>query len=323
MRNFGQLKHLRLRNIWAHEASAFTPWLAENIGDLGAALGMELELVGREVAVGDFSVDLVAKDLATARTVIIENQISPTDHDHLGKLLTYAAGFDAYAVIWIAESIRDEHRQALEWLNERTGDDTNFFGVVVEVLQIDDSRPAYVFRPVVFPNQWQKVTRRPPSPSPRYEAYRAFFQNLIDELREQHHFTGARAAQPQSWFSFASGVSGVTYAASFAQSGRARVELYIDRNDAAENKRLFEWLQKQKAGIEQELGEPLAWERLDDRRAARIAIYREGSIDADEATLAGVHSWMVEHLLCMKRVFGPRLHEYMATEKGGALASEP
>jgi hypothetical protein len=318
MRSFGELMRLSLRDVWAHEASVFTPWLADNISELGAALGMELELVNREAAVGDFSVDLVAKDLGTGRMVIIENQITPTDHDHLGKLLTYAAGFDAYAVVWIAESLRDEHRQALDWLNQRTDDDTNFFGVVVEVLQIDDSKPAYNFRPVVFPNQWQKVThpRKPSAPSHRGEAYRAFFQQLIDELRESHHFTTARLGQPQSWYTFASGTSGIVYGTCFAQRDRARVEVYIDLGDAVENKRLFDWLAEQKVAIEAEYGEPLAWERLDDRRASRIADYRPGSIVAGDDELAEIRSWMIERVLRMKQVFGPYLKKYMAGQKG-------
>jgi hypothetical protein len=224
MPDFGELKTVDLRKIWPHEAANFTPWLAENIGALGKALGMELELTDSEADVGEFSLDLLAKDLGSGRNVVIENQLTATDHDHLGKLLTYAAGFDATAVIWLAESIRDEHRQALEWLNQRTTADTNFFGffgVAVEVLQIDNSKPAFIFKPVVFPNEWQK--RGGPSggksTSPRGEVYRQFFQTLIDELREKHKFTGARIGQPQSWYAFSSGVSGVPYGASFAQGG--------------------------------------------------------------------------------------------------------
>lgn len=222
MPEFGSLKRIDLRGVWSKEVAEFTPWLAENLTSLGEALGMELGLESREAAVGAFSCDLVARDLGSNRLVVIENQLSPTDHDHLGKLITYASGFDAGVVVWIAPEIRDEHRQALDWLNQRTDVNVDFFGVLVEVLQIDDSRPAFRFRPVAFPNQWRKDTVSATAtgrPSERAKAYRAFFQELIDELRERHKFTGARVAQPQSWYSFSSGVSGVNYSFSF-RSGK-------------------------------------------------------------------------------------------------------
>lgn len=137
----GKLKRVPPRTVWFDEARSFTPWLAENLATLGEALGLDLELTGRETDVGNFSLDLLAKDLSSGGAVVIENQFGPTNHDHLGKILTYASGFDAKAVVWIAETFRDEHQ-------------------------------------------------------PRAESYRAFFQELIDELRQRHKFTNARVAQP-------------------------------------------------------------------------------------------------------------------------------
>lgn len=313
MKNFGELKKVPLRDIWSHEAIDFTPWLASNIDALGNVLGLDLELTEREASVGDFSLDLLARDLGTSRTVIIENQLTQTDHDHLGKLLTYAAGFNASTVIWVSETIRDEHRQALEWLNQRTDAETQFFAVVVEVLRIDDSKPALNFKPVVFPNEWQKNQRRNTGSniSSKGEKYRAYFQALIDELREVHKFTGARVAQPQNWYSFSSGIQGVVYSAVFAQGGKARAEIYIDRGDKEKNKLLFDALKEREQHITESYGGPLEWERLDEKRASRIAIYRDGIIKSSDSELEEIRQWHIKNLLRLKDVFSREIQEIL------------
>ncbi len=307
MSKFGELKTVSLRELWPNEATDFTPWLAANIESLGKALGLELELIEREASIGDFSLDLLAKDLGSAKTAIIENQLTQTDHDHLGKLLTYAAGFTASIVIWVSESMRDEHRQALEWLNQRTDTDTQFFGVVTEVLKIDDSKPAYHFKPIVFPNEWQKSKIQ--KTSLKGEKYRSYFQSLIDELREKYHFTGAKAGQPQSWYSFSSGVKGITFGANFAMGGKARTEVYIDQGDAEINKKIFDALLVKSNEIENEYGEKFTWERLDDKRASRIALYREAVIDSADSELEETRQWHVDNLLKIKKVFLPIMEE--------------
>ncbi len=309
--HFGELKRVDPRSIWPDEARFFTPWLAQNIDKLAEVLGMELELVEVEKSVGDFAVDILARDLGTGSEVVIENQFGSTDHDHLGKIITYASGVGASAVVWIAESIREEHRQALEWLNERTDSETQFFGIVIELLQIDESRPAFHLRPIVFPNEWKKNRRAriDRAVSPKAQKYREFFQGLIDRLRRDHHFTNARVGQPQNWYSFSSGFSGITYGAVFAQGRRVRAEIYIDQGDQDANKALFDRLFQQREEIEAEFGSELHWERLDDRRACRIAAYRPGSIEDPKEDLAQFEDWLVENLLRFKEVFSPRLDD--------------
>lgn len=305
----GILKRVSPREVFTSEAKDFTPWLAEHLDLLGEALGIDLELVQVEASVGDFSVDILARDLSTSRNVVIENQFGLTDHDYLGKLLTYASGVDASVTVWIAEEVREEHRQALEWINERTDQETSLFALEIELLQIDDSPKAPSFKPVVVPNKWQKAARGAVSSSltPRGEAYQRFFQGLIDELREKHRFTKAKVAFPQNWYSFSSGITDISYGFTFPQGDRVRVELYLNRRDREANKELFDSLHEREREIEAKIGSALEWERLDDRQASRIAVYRDGSIDDDEQTLTEIKAWAITQLLKFKEAFGPFL----------------
>lgn len=306
----GTLQRLDPREVWKHEAHDFTPWLAAHIEMLGEALGLELEAVEHEAGVGDFSADILARDLGRDRLVVIENQLEPTDHSHLGQLITYAAGLEAAVVIWVSREFREEHRQALDWLNRGDGTETEYFGVVLELLKVDESNPAANFRIVASPNNWSRQSRRATGVegvSGKRAAYQEYFQRLIDELREEHRFTNAKAAQPQNWYSFSSGVRGFVYGTSFAQGGEVRAEIYIDLGDAAANEKAFDMLEAEKPKIESDFGEPLRWERLENRRACRIACYTEGSIEDSADRHEEYRQWAVDRLLRFKKVFGPKL----------------
>ena len=309
--SLGNLEHKDPRGLWKKESGDFTPWLADHLGLLGEVLGIDLELVKTEKAVGNFSCDIHAKDTGRDRPVIVENQLEPTDHRHLGQLLTYAAGLDAAVVIWISPEIREEHREALDWLNRHTDDRIEFFGIALEVVQIDDSKPAVQFRLVAFPNAWSKtMSSRSGSGevSEKRIRYQQFYQPVLDELREKHKFTNARAAQPQSWYAFSSGTTGITYNAAFAMGARLRVELYIDVGDITENKAIFDIFMARKDEIEREIGTPLEWEKLDQKRASRISLVRPDTTinDADD-NAEELQAWLIQGLLKTKNAFGPLL----------------
>ena len=148
------IDNVEIREIWKSEPKDFTPWLAENISLLGDALNLKLESTSTETSVGSFKLDILARDADRDLHVAIENQLGNTDHTHLGQLLTYAAGHDAKVAIWIAGKFREEHREALDMLNRRTDDDSEFYGVVVELWKIGGSRPAPHFKVVSTPNNW-------------------------------------------------------------------------------------------------------------------------------------------------------------------------
>ena len=319
MADLGVIERVDLREVWPHEAQDFTPWLAENLDKLGAALGLDLELQSAEAAVGAFSLDVLAHDLGSNRSVIIENQLEGSNHDHLGKLLTYAAGYDAYAVVWLCREFREEHRAALDWLNQRTGDGTQFFGVAVEAWRIDGSRPAPHFRVVAMPNNWQKRTvsvAREGSvliESEQGKRYQEFYRPIIEAVEGELRFAGSRNSTPRRWLSFQTGVRGVRYGANFYRySGTANVELTIWRSDKEWNERLFDLLIERKEQIEMQLAGDLEWERLDDYQSCRISAKRQASIDDDDDSLAHLQEWMTDRLLAFKRVFTPHLQELVA-----------
>lgn len=155
----GRLEAVPPRQVWAHEALGLTPWLLANADVLSSALGMDLDLEAAEHPVGGFSLDLIGRDRASGERVIIENQLETSDHTHLGQILTYAGGTDPATIVWVAPSFRDEHRSALEWLNQRTNAQTRFFAVQLQVVRIGDSDPAPLLSLVVQPNDWGKTVR--------------------------------------------------------------------------------------------------------------------------------------------------------------------
>ncbi|MCU1372355.1 MAG: hypothetical protein JWO77_3549 [Ilumatobacteraceae bacterium] len=273
--------------MWASEPRDFTPWLLDNAERLGRALGIELELHAAEHPVGGYSLDLIGQDLTNDAVLMVENQLESTDHTHLGQVLTYAAGTGATTIVWIATSFRDEHRQALDWLNEQTGEDTHFFGVVLSLVRIGTSAPAPLFDVVAKPNDWQKRVRsatRTGSASARSEKYRSFWAAYLGRQAIEHSEWGRRGTpQPANWMSFGGPFPGTQINPSFAQGGRLRHELYIDRGNGGANLALFEFLRDRRETIDAAYGQPLEFDPIEGRRACRIATYLdEGTIDDED-----------------------------------------
>jgi hypothetical protein len=302
---FGKIIKQDMKSIWPGEATDFTPWLSENINVISDKIGMELELQEVEADVGGFSADIVARDISTNKIVIIENQFGITDHKHLGQIITYASVLGASTVIWIAESLRSEHKAAIDFLNQNLKETLRFFAIEVSLIKIDTSLPAYVFSVVSQPLDHNAASAKTVIDlSETMDKYRVFFQSLIDDLRNIHKFTNAKVGQPQGWYTFASEKSNLyKYSASFAMGNRIRAEIYIDSGVKEQNESLFDFLYQRKEQIEKAFGSNLEWERLDAKRACRIAIYRDGSIDEDSETIEAIRKWAIDNLLKFKSVF--------------------
>ena len=308
--NLAKIERVDLREAWPNEARDFTPWLAENIAELGEALGMDLELQQTEASVGDYSLDVLATDLNQNRPVIIENQLETTDHDHLGKLLTYAAGHDANVIVWLTREFRDEHRAALDWLNQRTGEDTEFFGVIIELWKIGDSLPAPHFRLAAAPNDWRKrtISRRDRILSEVDESRREFFGSLFDALTE----CGVKVPRkiPTGYAQFTIERARLAYAAKFLSGQKkVRIALHIYSRDAEWNRQIMEGLKESKDEIESTLGESLSWQQ--GTKDCMIALERAGDIDAGKDDRLEIRNWMVVRLLSFREIFDPMLSQLL------------
>jgi len=303
-----QLVRVPLREAWKHEATDFTPWLAEeeNLNMLADAIGLpDLELVATEHWVGEFKLDILCTD--GADQVIIENQLEKTNHSHLGQILTYAAGINAKKVIWIAESFRPEHLAAFEFLNQNTTEDLNFFAVEVEVWRIGDSPLAPKFQVVVKPNEWARAGREQAraavTATPAKQRQLKLWTALIEQLALRAPQIRPQKPQPQHWLNNSIGRSGFSLnPTANHRDNRLGVELYINH---MESKKMFNALLAQKTALEGKLGFEFDWQELPDAHACRIAAWRPNSPIEDESQWGTYIDWYIERLVTMNAVFRP------------------
>ena len=314
-KTIGELEPVRVRDVWPDEARDLTPWLAENPEALGRALGMDLELDGSEVAVGPFSADLLLRDANTGKHVVVENMIGNTDHDHLGKIITYAAGLGASHAVLIAETFRQEHRSALQWLNANSRDSVSFFGIALKVWKIGNSVPAPQLDVVVEPDEWVRSVHAASLDelSGTQLAYRDFWAEFLPAFHERYPgWSRARTPSKDNWMNFPSGTAGSHYSVNFCRpSGqpRFRFELYVDGNDKDEAAGRFSGLKERCAEIEKTFNLPLEWEPLVRRRGSRVACYYPEETDVHaRGRWNDVRGWTLEHIGPFKEAMQPHLN---------------
>ncbi|MCH7977512.1 MAG: DUF4268 domain-containing protein [Acidobacteria bacterium] len=263
----GTLQRVALGKVWAHEARDFTPWLEQHIEVLNDALNMRLSEPRREQSAGTFSVDLVAED-ETGNRVVIENQFGKSDHDHLGKLITYLTAFEAKTGIWIVAEPRPEHVSAVAWLNESQAAD--FYLVKVEAVRIGNSAAAALFTVIVGPSEEaRQVGETKTELAERQLIRRHFWEELLDKARSQTEVHTSISPGYQNWVGASAGKSGLRYSYVIRQRD-ANVELYIDTGEESQNKAIYDDLISRKDAIEGVFGGALEWYRLDGKQACRI-----------------------------------------------------
>lgn len=309
MTELGRLERVELRNIWQSEAQHFTPWLAreDNLALLADTLGIDLELEAVERNVGPFRADILCKDTISDSWVLIENQLERTDHTHLGQLMTYAAGLNAVTIVWIAARIADEHRAAMDWLNDITTSDVQFFALEVELWRIGDSPAAPKFNVVSKPNDWSRslsgAKRVIGDISETQQFYLDYWTAFEEVLQDRSRRVRAVKAQPQNWMVHGLGKTGVNLNCTLNRKENSlRAEVYLTGQNAHAH---YAELKESIEAIEGELGLPLDWYAAEKDR--RISCSRAFQDVTEQAHWPEQHAWLADMLDRFHRVFAPRV----------------
>ena len=312
MNQLGRLERVDLRQIWKTEAGDFTPWLArdENIKILSEAVGVDLEVEASERNVGPFRADILCKDTLTNCWVLVENQLERTDHVHLGQLMTYAAGLDAVTIIWVAAEIREEHRAALDWLNQITDETFNFFGLEVELWRIGDSPVAPKFNVVCKPNNWTRSVSRASRDidQTQLSETRQFCLDYWSEFREMLESRGgpvnATKAHPQNFYDMSLGRSGIWISAVVTnRDSRIGVLLVFGGPNAKAD---FAAIEAQRSELERVYGADaahLSWDLRPDHKQSHIRIDKDVEDPSDRSVWPRQHAWLYEQVQNMHRTF--------------------
>ena len=307
----GALENVPLREIWPHEERDFSAWLSDqdNLESLSEELGISLSLEETEKRVGPFEADILATD-DSGNLVVIENQLERTNHEHLGKVLTYFKNLDAKTAIWITSEPRAEHEKVVEWLNETTPDDVRFYLVKVEVYRIGDSPPAPKFLAVVSPSQEAKdYGKRKKELSEWQTLLLKFWETLLQRANEMG-VTTHDGVNPRKdvWLSTSAGRQNVWLVYSGLMKEKTRVELVIDTPSKELNKKIYDALFAKKGEIEAAFGGPLTWLRNDGKKRSKIQYtVKKGGVRDGEEKWPGIHKAMIEAMDRFARAIIPQV----------------
>ncbi len=318
MADVGRLRKVPLREVWSHEATEFTPWLVQNPDLLGEALGLDIEFTRSEQQVGPYSVDIIGKDLTHDSVLIVENQLEKTNHTHLGQLITYAANTDAVTVVWIAKEFTDEHRQAVDYLNNLAGDSgsARFYALHISAVQIDDSSPAPLLEVVARPNDthmtMSNVVRDAVEPTARAALYRELWRQYLDVLHARHpNWTNVRAPQGTNWLNVNSVRGWGSIVLVIDKARMPRVKFYISGKENNENIGLFQYLLNQREEIEARFGSVLVWDDQERLVSRQIMSYRDKEIDINNVeSYAELIEWMMGEHEKFRNIIVPLVDNY-------------
>jgi hypothetical protein len=305
IKNIGKIRRVPLREVWENEAKDFTSWLFNNIEILGEELDMDLTSVEQEGKVGSFQVDIIAED-GSGQKVIVENQLERTNHDHLGKIITYLANLDAKIVIWISSNPKQEHERAIEWLNEFSPG-VSFYLIKIEAYKIGNSDPAPKFSIIAGPSKESEVIGEEKKEyAKRYILRKEFWTQLLEKAKEKSSLHSNISPNIYSWVGAGAGKQGISY--NYGITKRyGGCEIYFDKGkDYVKpniNKIRFDKLYKHKSQIEKKFGGKLNWERLDSARASRISIRFKGPGLNNKDEWEGLQNKMIDAMVRLEYAF--------------------
>lgn len=299
----GKLKLISPRTKWNNEALDFTPWLASHIAELSNAIGMELEVENTEVSAGPYSADILARDTGTGEYVVIENQLEKTNHDHLGKVITYASVLNASTMIWIASDFTEEHKKSLDWLNDNTNDEISFFGIQIELWQIDESTPALRFNIISKPNQAVRQaarTKANESLSEKKQFQFDFWFKFRDKLEKTKKIPSLHTPRPQYWFDISLGKSNIHISNTCnTDENKVGIRIYIG-NQIVDT--MLPFLESKKEEIEKSLGYNLIWNPNPNNRDKIIMLQHITDFNNDQKVEDAIN-WLVDKTIQFRQVF--------------------
>lgn len=291
----GKLEKIELREVWRHEALDFTRWLAkkENIAILSKEIGIDIEVIETEMSVGRYNVDIYARDIESNKRIVIENQLENTNHDHLGKMLVYAAGLDADIAIWVVKDVNEEHRQAIEWLNDNSFEKINIFLVKVELWQIDNSPIAPKFQVICEPNNWAKVLKQQSKDNITDLELRQmeYWQGFVDYAKSKDKTYISQRPSIYNWYVIR--IGSTDYKLKLVHSVnsdimRCQLEIFNDS--------IYKKLEQYRTEIDNKIN-GLEWEYLEDRKVNRISCNNSSKDNASS------YVWLLDMVDRFKEVF--------------------
>lgn len=307
----GEFQPVDLRTVWNNEATDFTPWLAkaENLEKLSKTLGMDLETTGTEQSVGAYRADLLCRDAFSGNAVLIENQLEKTNHSHLGQILTYSAGLNVKTVVWIASRFTDEHRAAMDYLNEITEEGYSFFGLEIELWKIGNSAPAPKFNIVSRPNTWSKNVRESNQQHGELSEVKrqqlAYWTAFKDFMEARKSSVRCQNGSPQHWSNMSIGKSGFWLT---ARVNSLKSVISADfRFKTPTSKALYHQFYSDKEAIEKEFGGALEWNELPEGKESYVTVTKDKADFRNDNDWENQFTWLADKLECLDKVFRKRV----------------